>query len=64
MKEITFIVRPSPEGGYEAEAVSDSIFTQADDLETLESNIKEALQCHFDDGIQRVVKIERQDNNR
>ena len=30
-EEITFQVRPSPEGGYEARALGHSIFTEADD---------------------------------
>jgi len=30
MKEIIFVVEESPEGGYEARAVGQSIFTEAD----------------------------------
>jgi hypothetical protein len=33
-----------PNGGYTAQALKESIFTEADDLETL----KDAVQCHFD----------------
>ncbi len=47
--EINFTVRKSPEGGYEARAVSHSIFTQADTMDELEANVREAVRCHFGD---------------
>ena len=40
----------SPEGGYEARASGYAIFTQADSLEELRKMIRDALNCHFDDG--------------
>ena len=42
-----FSVRKSPEGGYEARAVGFSIFTQADTMEQLRANVREAVRCHF-----------------
>ena len=45
--EIIFVVEESPEGGYEARAVSDSIFTEADSLEELRSMVRDAVSCHF-----------------
>ena len=48
--EIIFSVQESPEGGYEARALGHSIFTQADTFEELKRNVREAVQCHFDDG--------------
>lgn len=45
--EITFSFRESPEGGYEAHALDHSIFTQADTMEDLQANVKEAVACHF-----------------
>jgi hypothetical protein len=33
--EIIFIVRESPEGGYEAEALGHAIFTEADTIDEL-----------------------------
>src|SRR5580658_6636354 len=46
--EIVFEVRESPEGGYEANALGASIFTQGDSLEDVRANIVEAVECHFD----------------
>ncbi len=48
--EIIFSVQESPEGGFEARALGYSIFTQADNMEELKSNVREAVRCHFDDG--------------
>jgi predicted RNase H-like HicB family nuclease len=45
--EIVFFYRESPEGGYEAHAVSHSIFTQGETTAELEANVKEAVACHF-----------------
>ena len=49
MNEITFLVQESPEGGYEAKAVSDSIYTEADTLEELREMVRDAVACHFED---------------
>jgi predicted RNase H-like HicB family nuclease len=46
--EIIFSVLESPEGGYEARALDHSIFTQANSLEELKTNIRDAVSCHFD----------------
>ncbi|MCB0044663.1 MAG: hypothetical protein KDD92_04475 [Caldilineaceae bacterium] len=48
LQEIFFLVRESPEGGYEAEALNHSIYTDADTLEELRTMIKDAVACHFD----------------
>ncbi len=48
MGEIYFEVRESPEGGYEANALGASIYTQADTLEDVRSNILEAVECHYE----------------
>ena len=48
VQEIFFLVRESPEGGYEAEALNHSIYTEADTLEGLRSMIKDAVLCHFE----------------
>jgi len=48
VKEIIFVVEQDPEGGYTAKALGESIFTEADTLEQLKDNIKDALRCHFD----------------
>jgi len=48
--EIIFSVQESAEGGYEARALGHSIFTQADTMEELKRNVREAVHCHFDEG--------------
>jgi len=47
--EIIFSIQESPEGGYEARALGHSIFTQADSMEELRRNVREAVHCHFDE---------------
>ena len=34
------------------------IFTQADSIEKLKEAIIEAVQCHFDDEMKRVIKLQ------
>ena len=50
MSELIFLIDEAPEGGYTARALGHSIFTEADHLEALRANIREAVRCHFDDG--------------
>ena len=51
MNEITFLIKNDPEGGYTAQALGHSIFTEGETLEKLKRNIKDALNCHFDNPI-------------
>jgi hypothetical protein len=58
MTEIIFLVEEAPEGGYTARALSASIFTEADDLDALERNVRDAVRCHFDeDERPRMVRL-------
>jgi hypothetical protein len=50
MAEIIFLVEEADEGGFLARAVNHSIFTEADTLDQLRHNVREAVECHFDDG--------------
>ena len=50
MSEVVFVVEESPEGGYTARAVGESIFTEADTLPDLHEKAREAVRCHFDNG--------------
>jgi hypothetical protein len=50
MHEIQFIVEETTEGGLLARAISESIFTEADDINGLREKITDAVQCHFDEG--------------
>jgi hypothetical protein len=51
--EIIFLVEQDPEGGYTAQALQESIFTEAEDLETLKVMVKDAVHCHFDTAADR-----------
>ena len=57
MNEIIFIVEESAEGGYEARALGESIFSEAGTLDELRKNIKEAIQCHFDENAPKIVRL-------
>ena len=48
MNEIIFLVEDAVEGGYTARALGESIFTEAEDLDELRSNIRDAVNCHFE----------------
>jgi predicted RNase H-like HicB family nuclease len=50
MNEIIFLVEEALEGGYTAKAIGESIFTEADTMDEIKVNIKEAVECHFDEG--------------
>jgi hypothetical protein len=50
MTELIFVVEEAPEGGYNAEALGESIHTQAENLEELRKNVRDAVTCHFDEG--------------
>lgn len=49
LQEIVFSVEEADEGGYIAEALGEDIVTEADTLEELRANIREAVNCHFGD---------------
>jgi len=48
MTEIHFIVEEAPEGGFVARAMGADIFTEADSIDELHVQIRDAVQCHFD----------------
>jgi hypothetical protein len=45
--EIIFMVEESIEGGFEANALGYSIFTQAETMESLKQMVLDAVNCHF-----------------
>jgi hypothetical protein len=51
MNEIFFLVEDAPEGGYVAKALGEAIFTDADTLEELHVNVRDAVRCHFAEGM-------------
>lgn len=48
MNELIFLVQEDPEGGYNAKALGENIFTQGDTMKELKEMIKDAVECHFD----------------
>ncbi|MDN5753455.1 MAG: hypothetical protein L0H15_09265 [Nitrosospira sp.] len=58
MNEIIFLVEDAPESGYIARALGESIFTEADDLESLHQQVRDAVHCHFDeDRTPRIIRL-------
>jgi len=49
MKELFFLVEEDRDGGYTARGIGESIFTEADTMQGLKNNIKDAVLCHFDE---------------
>lgn len=50
MNEIIFLVNESPDGGCIARALGESIFTEADDIDSLHNMVRDAVNCHFEEG--------------
>jgi dephospho-CoA kinase len=58
MNEIIFLVEEAADGGYTARALGESIFAEADDLQDLHQQVRDAVQCHFDEGqAPKVVRL-------
>ncbi|MEH1898368.1 MAG: 2-oxoisovalerate dehydrogenase E1 subunit beta [Nostoc sp.] len=57
MTEIVFIVEDDPNGGYTAVALTESIFTQANDIKTLREMSRDAVHCHFPNEENRPRRI-------
>jgi hypothetical protein len=53
--EIIFSVEEAVEGGYVARALGHSIFTQAESMEDLREQVRDAVRCHFDEGARPAV---------
>lgn len=50
MRELIFEVREDDvDGGYTATALGYGIHTEGDSLEELRRNVREAVECHFDE---------------
>ena len=50
MSEVVFLVEEAAEGGYTARALGESIFTQAETMEDVREQVRDAVRCHFEDG--------------
>ncbi len=58
MTEIIFVVEEAPDRGYTARALGESIVTQADSVPDLHARVRDAVQCHFDEGeAPKVIRL-------
>ena len=58
MTEIIFeVTEDEADGGYSASALGYGIHTQGDSVEEIRSNVKEAVDCYFDDAMPRPKLI-------
>jgi hypothetical protein len=47
--QIIFAVQESLEGGFEARALSHSIYTETESLDELKEKVQDAVRCHFEE---------------
>jgi predicted RNase H-like HicB family nuclease len=58
MNELVFEIAQEADGGFTAEALGESIFTQADTWEELKANVKEAVQAfYFDSAAPASIRL-------
>ncbi len=59
MSELVFLIEDDPDGGLTARALGEAIFTEAESMEELRHNIRDAVLCHFEDeaGRPKVVRL-------
>jgi hypothetical protein len=58
MIEIIFVLEEASEGGWTARALGQSIFTEADTLDELYENVRDAVRCHFDEADRpKVIRL-------
>ena len=46
--ELVFLVEEDPDGGYNASALGQNIFTQGDSVKELKEMINDAVKCHYE----------------
>jgi len=58
VNELVFEVAQEADGGFTAEALGESIFTQADSWDELKANVKEAVQAfYFDSSAPASIRL-------
>jgi hypothetical protein len=55
LKEVIFMVEEALEGGYTAQALGHSIFTEADNWDELKESVQDAVRCHFEEDEQPTL---------
>ena len=57
MQEIVFEVLEDPTGGYTASALGFGIHTQGETVEDLKNQLRDAVDCYFDDSAARPAIV-------
>lgn len=58
MNEIIFVIEEAPEGGWTARALGPAIFTEADTLDELHEQVRDAVRCHFEEAERpKVIRL-------
>ena len=58
MNEIIFVIEEAPEGGWTARALGPAIFTEADTIEELHEQVRDAVRCHFEEAERpKVIRL-------
>lgn len=50
MSEIIFLIEDAEDGGFIAKGLNYGIYTDAETVDELRENIRDAVRCHFEDG--------------
>jgi hypothetical protein len=58
MNEIVFLIAQDADGGFTAEALGESIFTEANNWDELRSNVRDAVQAfYFDSNPPATIRL-------
>ncbi len=57
MREIIFLIEDADDGGFVAKGLDYGIYTDADTVEELRENIRDAVNCHFDENEEKPKVI-------
>ncbi len=58
MNEIIFLVEEDVEGGFNARALGESVFAQGETVENLRTNIRDAVDCHFEPDVKpKIIRL-------
>lgn len=54
MREIIFLIEDAGDGGFIAKGLDYGIYTEADTIEELRENIRDTVNCHFDENEEKT----------
>ena len=58
MNEVIFLIEEAADGGFTARALGQSIFTEAESIDALRNQIRDAVKCHFEEGqAPKVIRL-------